>query len=110
MKQANAVKSFAALGNDLRLRIFRTLVKAGPAGLPASSIGERVGLSPSNLTFHLAHLERNSLVASERDGRYIRYTANFSAMGELVDFLTRDCCGGHPEVCRPLQKRKAKAS
>jgi hypothetical protein len=32
-------------------------------------------------------------------------------MGDLVDFLTSDCCGGHPEVCRNLPARRtARAS
>jgi hypothetical protein len=23
-------------------------------------------------------------------------------MAALLDFLTEDCCQGHPEICRPL--------
>lgn len=110
MKSKTAVNAFAALGHDHRLGIYRLLVEAGPQGLPASEIAEKLGIRPSNLTFHIAHLERASLVQSRRDGRWIIYSADFGAMGDLVDFLTQKCCGGHPEVCRSLGKSKAKAS
>lgn len=110
MKQSAAVNSFAALGHDTRLGIFRALVESGPDGLPASEIAEKLEIRPSNLTFHIAHLERASLVRSRRVGRWIIYSADFGAMGDLVDFLTQKCCGGHPEVCRSLLTSKAKAS
>ncbi len=110
MIQDTAVNAFAALGHDTRLGIFRALVEAGPDGLPASAIAEKVDIRPSNLTFHIAHLARASLVRSRRDGRWIIYSADFVAMGDLVDFLRQKCCGGHPEVCRRLGRSKAKAS
>ncbi len=37
-----------------------------------------------------------------RDGRIIRYHADFSAVRELVLFLIEDCCGGAPELCQPI--------
>lgn len=110
MKQKIAVNAFAALGHDARLRIYRALVEAGPEGMAASEIATRLDIRPSNLTFHVSHLERVSLVRSRRDGRWVYYSADFGAMGDLVDFLTHKCCGGHPEVCRSVGKTKAKAS
>lgn len=110
MKQTTAVNAFAALGHETRLGIYRLLVEAGPDGLPASEIAEKLSIGPSNLTFHVAHLERASLVRSRRDGRWVIYSADFGAMGDLVDFLTQKCCGGHPEVCRSTSKARAKAS
>lgn len=110
MKRKTAVNVFAALGHDTRLSIYQTLVEAGPDGLPASEIAEKLRIRPSNLTFHVAHLERASLVQSRREGRWIIYSADFGAMGGLVDFLTQKCCGGHPEVCRSLGKSRAQAS
>lgn len=110
MKQKTAVNAFAALGHGTRLSIYRILVGAGPRGLPASEIAAILRIAPSNLTFHVAHLERARLVQSRRDGRWIIYSADFGAMGDLVDFLTQKCCGGHPEVCRSLAKTRAKVS
>lgn len=110
MKEQSAVNAFAALGHETRLGIYRSLVEAGPAGLPAGEIADKLDIGPSNLTFHIAHLERAALVRSRRDGRWIIYSADFGAVGDLVDFLTQKCCGGHPEVCRSLGQSRAKAS
>ncbi|HET9679844.1 MAG TPA: metalloregulator ArsR/SmtB family transcription factor [Gammaproteobacteria bacterium] len=109
MKQKTAVNAFAALGHDTRLGIFRLLVEAGPEGLPASEIAKTLVIQPSNLTFHIAHLTRASLVRSRRDGRWIIYSADFGAMNALVDFLTQKCCGGDPQACRDI-KSEEKAS
>lgn len=108
MKTAAAVDAFAALGQETRLAVFRALVVAGPEGLSAGALAEHVGSSPSRLTFHARLLERVGLVTIRREGRQVIYSANFRAMGRLVDFLAQDCCGGHPEVCRPLKKSQAR--
>lgn len=111
MKKTTAVEAFAALGHDTRLAIYRLLVKAGPGGMSAGDIAARLKLQPSKLNFHTCSLADAGLVSSRRDGRHIFYTADFHAMGDLVDFLTSDCCGGHPEVCRNLPARRtARAS
>ena len=110
MKTSTAVTAFAALGQEVRLAIYRALVAAGPGGMAAGAVAEKAGTSPSGLTFHITHLQRAGLVRSQRSGRQILYSADFTAMGDLVDFLTRQCCGGHPEVCRPLGKTKKRAA
>lgn len=110
MKQEAAITGFSALAHATRLDIFRRLVEAGPEGLPAGEIAAAVGISPSSLSFHAGHLQRAGLVRSRRAGRSVFYAADFTAMAGLVDFLTRNCCGGHPEVCRPLSGLGEKAS
>ncbi len=103
METKSAVIALAALAQNTRLAIFRTLVQAGPAGLPAGRIGEITGVQPSSLSFHLKELAHADLVGSRQEGRFIIYTANFSAMNELLAFLTENCCGGNPctPVCTP---------
>ncbi len=110
MKRQTAINAFAALAHDVRLGIFQRLVEAGPQGMAAGRIADKLAISPSSLTFHIAHLERAGLVHSRREGRSIIYSADFGAMGGLVDFLTDKCCGGHPEVCRDLGRKQYKAS
>jgi len=99
MELLTAAELLAALGHDSRLGIFRLLVEAGPEGVNASAIGERLALAPATLSFHLAHLSRAGLIHGQRHGRFIHYRADFEAMGELVGFLTDNCCGGKP--CLP---------
>lgn len=103
METKSAVIALAALAQNTRLAIFRTLVQAGPAGLPAGKIGEFTGVPPSSLSFHLKELARADLVDSRQEGRFIIYTTNFSTMNELLAFLTENCCGGNPctPVCTP---------
>lgn len=93
---AATVDALAALAQTHRLAAFRALVQAGPAGLAAGLLAETVGLSPSALSFHLAHLARARLVSRRRDGRHLFYAADFAAMTALVGYLTENCCGGVP--------------
>lgn len=103
MKTKAVVSALAALAQDSRLAIFRTLVQAGPAGLAAGRISELTGIAPSSLSFHLKELSHADMVSSQQAGRFIIYTANFSTMNELLSFLTENCCGGNPcsPVCSP---------
>ena len=101
MDQSQALLSFGALSQENRLEIVRLLVRAGLDGLPAGEIAEEVGISPSNLTFHLKELERAGLVSARRESRSMIYTAHYGALRGLVDFLMKDCCAGDPKICKP---------
>lgn len=104
LTEDQALDAFGALSQETRLKMIRTLVVAGPDGLAAGSVGEAVGASSSSASFHLAHLERAGLVTSRREARSIIYSANFDGLSGLVEFLMRDCCQGHPEVCAPASR------
>ncbi len=104
METLDASELFAALGHESRLAVFRLLVEAGPEGVVASAIGERLGMAPATLSFHLAHLARVGLIAGRRESRFIRYSANFGAVDDLIAFLTRNCCQGVAE-CLPKTAR-----
>jgi ArsR family transcriptional regulator len=99
MKTKDVVTALAALAQESRLGIYRLLVQAGPAGMAAGAIAEKLGLPPATLSFHLKELSHAGLAASRQDGRYVIYSANFEAMVRLVGFLTENCCGG--DVCAP---------
>ncbi len=97
-----AIDALAALAQDSRLAAYRLLVEAGPEGLAAGAIGEKLDLPPATLSFHLAHLARTGLVQARQDGRFVIYSANFDNMNALVGFLTDNCCGG--KSCAPIKK------
>lgn len=88
------VGALAALAQGHRLGAFRALVEAGPSGLPAGMLAHRLALSPSALSFHLAHLSRAGLITCRREGRRLFYAADFAAMRAVVGYLTENCCGG----------------
>jgi len=98
-----AVQSLSALAQESRLAIFRLLVAAGPEGMAAGSIGEKLGLPPATLSFHLAGLTRAGLAHSRQEGRFVIYSADFEGMGRLLAYLTEDCCGGKVCVPAPIQ-------
>ena len=70
--------------------------------MAAGAIGAALdGSASSRVAFHLNHLQQAGLIVSRREGRSIIYSAIFPALSDLVAFLMRDCCQGHPEVCNP---------
>ena len=121
MKTPAVIDALAALAHEHRLGIYRLLVRQGPAGLPAGVIGERVGLQPSSLTFHLQALERAGLVRNQRVSRQLIYSADYRVMHGLVSYLTDNCCASQPEgageggcypapvlrLVKPARRRKA---
>ena len=101
MDEPQALAAFSALAQEHRLRLVRALVTAGPDGLASGVLAEAVGVSAATVSHHLKELSHAGLVASRREGRSIIYSAAYPALSELVQFLMRDCCQGHPEVCAP---------
>jgi DNA-binding transcriptional ArsR family regulator len=99
METKQAVQALGALAQGTRLEVYRLLVQAGPEGLAAGQIGERLSLAPATLSFHLAGLTRAGLARSRAEGRFVIYSADFQAMNALVGYLSENCCGGR--ACSP---------
>lgn len=104
METEDALRGLSALAQDGRLAIFRLLVKTGPEGMAAGDIARTLDTAPNTLSAQLLVLANAGLIRARRDGRSIIYAADFDRMSALLVFLTRDCCGGRPEVCAPLAK------
>lgn len=102
MDITTAVTSLSALAQQSRLSAFRLLVRAGSDGMVAGEIARALGVPNNTLSSHLAVLQHAGLIASERQGRSIRYRVEFSGVRALLGFLVEDCCQGSPEVCAPL--------
>ncbi len=107
LAEPRACAQLAALAHETRLKIFRALVSAGPAGLPAGALAEGVGISPSNLSAHLVVLTGAGLAHVRKAGRQRIYAADLVATAELVSFLVADCCGGDPDLCRSVTTKLA---
>ena len=75
-------------------------VRAGLEGVTAGEIANALDIPPATLTFHLKELSHAGLIQSEREGRSIRYAICVEAIQDLFTYLMRDCCAGHPELCR----------
>jgi len=109
MEKSDAVAALAALAQDNRLDVFRLLVQAGPEGMAAGQIAEKLGLAPNTLTFHFDRLRFAGLVTVRRDGRSMIYAARYETMNGLIGFLTENCCQGVPEACAPAPRKPAKS-
>src|ERR1700742_2083562 len=75
MESKHAVEALGALAQDSRLQVYRLLVQAGPEGLAASAIADRLGVPASTLSFHLKTLRHAELVVARQEGRFIYYSA-----------------------------------
>ncbi len=104
METKEAAAAFTALGQGTRLDLMRALLAAGPSGLAAGEIAQRLGVPASTLSFHLRALEGAGLVAATRQGRSLIYAAQVARLRGLLGFLAEACCGGRPELCGDLHR------
>jgi DNA-binding transcriptional ArsR family regulator len=88
--------SLAALGNPIRLGLFRRLVRAGRPGVNFGKLAADLQMPPSSLAHHLHSLVSTGLVLQEKAGRETLNTANFKAVEELTSGLLRHCCADEP--------------
>jgi len=109
MESTTAVEALAALAQNSRLQVYRLLVQAGPEGLAASELAERLDIPANTLSFHLKTLSHADLVLARQDGRFIYYSANYEQMNALLGFLTENCCGGRSCEPKVVARRRRRA-
>jgi DNA-binding transcriptional ArsR family regulator len=83
---------FSAMGTEPRLRIMQLLLTAHPEGLVVNEIQGELEIPNSTLSHHLDKLRNEGLVEVQREGTFLRYTANTVALQELLQFLYAECC------------------
>jgi arsenate reductase len=114
MEISTAVQALAALAQESRLEVFRTLVRETPGGLAASALADRLELPASTLSFHLDQLLAAGLLQRDRQGRSLIYSVNAERLHELMWFLGEDCCQGNEELCveptARIDERRTEAS
>src|SRR3982074_1710142 len=92
MKLDDAAAHLEALGNPTRLRIYRTLVRAGDAGLSVGRLQDKLKIAPSTLSHHIKTLMVVGLISQVRNATTLVCHANYDVMRGLVDFLVAECC------------------
>lgn len=94
--EADSLTQFAdmlsAMGTETRLRIMRLLLSAHPDGMVVGDIQEELGINASTLSHHLDKLKHERLVSVQREGTFLRYSANATTLEALVTFLYGECC------------------
>src|SRR6202046_3997349 len=83
---------FTAMGPEPRLRIMQLLLSAHPEGLVVGDIQSELEIPNSTLSHHLEKLKTEGLVEVQREGTFLRNTADTGALQELLQFLYAECC------------------
>ena len=107
MEMKQALDGLSALAQETRLRVFRQLVQAGPEGMTAGQIADRLDSRQNTMSSHLKILSHAGLIESRREGRHIRYQADYETIQQVILFLMEDCCQGKAEICRPVAESLA---
>ena len=92
MKLDDAAARLEALGNPTRLKIYRTLVRAGAEGMPVGRLQGRLDLAASTLSHHLKTLIGVGLVTQAREGTTLYCHTNYELMRGLIEYLVEECC------------------
>lgn len=92
METQKAISALYALAQHARLEIVRLLLASDEEGLAAGVIGQRLGLPPATLSFHLTQLTQAGLITARRKSRSIFYISNFKTITDVVQFLIDNCC------------------
>ena len=99
MTQENALKIFKSLSDMSRLRIIQSLTKGE---MYTELLAERLGLTPSTVSFHMKKLEDAGLVVSRKEQYYTVYSLNRN----MLKTSLLDAAASEPEEIDEQQKRE----
>ena len=92
LTDSHAAPMLAALGSEVRLDLFRQLLRAGHEGLSVTGLQRMTGIPPSTLGHHVSALVSVGLVSQERQGRELICRAEYADIRRLSAFLLSECC------------------
>ena len=99
LHDAEAAPMLAALGSEVRLVLYRQLLRAGREGLSVTGLQRMTGIPPSTLGHHVSALVAVGLVSQERQGRELICRAEYADIRRLSAFLLSECCAD--ALCAP---------
>jgi arsenate reductase len=100
--EKEALDKLASLAHPQRLALFRLLMRRLPQAVPAGELAEALNLPRSTLSPYLSSLTQAGLISQERAGTSLLYRAEPDGAGQLIAYLSADCCRARPEVCLPV--------
>lgn len=87
MEEIEAVRALGALSHSTRMRVFKTLARAGSAGLGSSDIAKAVGVPQNLMSAHLSVLSEAGIVTREARGRSRIYRISAEKVLSLAEHL-----------------------
>lgn len=99
MTQENALKVFKCLSDMSRLRIVQSLTRGE---MYTELLAERLGLTPSTVSFHMKKLEDAGLVVSRKEQYYTVYSLNRDVLEKTI----YEVAASEPEQIDEQQKRE----
>ena len=102
MSDSAAAPMLAALGSEVRLGLFRQLLRAGSEGVSVTGLQRISGIPPSTLGHHVTALVSAGLVSQTRAGRELVCRAEYTDIRRLSAFLLTECCAD--AACAPDNK------
>jgi ArsR family transcriptional regulator len=105
MKLDDAAARLEALGNPTRLKIYRTLVRAGAEGMSVGRLQAKLDAAASTLSHHIKSLMIVGLVTQVREGATLVCHANYEMMHDLLGFMAEQCCA--EGTCPPVVATRA---
>ena len=107
LSDEKAAPMLAALGSEVRLTLFRQLLRAGSDGISVTGLQRISGIPPSTLGHHVTALVSAGLVSQAKAGRELICRAEYSDIRLLSAFLLTECCAD--AACKPDDEAKDKA-
>lgn len=98
-KLVRHAEQLAALGHPVRLAILRYVVQGGEEGASAGDIQGQVDVPASTLSHHLKRLVDAGLMKARGEGTFHYYSAEFTALRALTDYVWEDCCKRGKSAC-----------
>ena len=99
MTRENALKLFKCLSDASRLRIIQSLTQGD---MYTELLAERLGLTPSTVSFHMKKLEDAGLVISRKEQYYTVYSLNRAVLEKSL----YEVAASEPEQIDEQQKRE----
>ncbi len=94
-----AEKIFQSMGNETRIKIFKTLVKYNKVGICSTEIAKQLEIPQNTISFHLTNMKNANLVISNKEGKNVIYKVQNETFEKLQNYLFENCCSVEDRVC-----------
>ena len=96
MELEGVAKALKELGHPKRLVIYKSIVKAGSAGVAVGAIQQELAMPGSTLSHHIASLSSAGLITQRRESRTLFCVATYECLEGVIAFLKAECCADNP--------------